>query len=84
MDPIAEVKREIRERIRLALGVTLGTDEQHFFTEAGVDSLAFLNIVQWLEKKYEIRFVNDSLPELVTCNLLAAKVMELSAQGRAR
>jgi acyl carrier protein len=83
MNQVDEVKSEIRDRIRLALGVTLAGDEQHFFTEAGVDSLAFLNIVQWLESRYAVKFANATLPDLVTCNLLAAMVVELIAKKAA-
>jgi len=83
MNQLDEVKRDIRDRIKLALGVTLTQDEQDFFKEAGVDSLAFLNVVQGLERKYAIKFDNDILPDLSTCSRLAANVVELSAKRQA-
>ncbi len=80
MTQIDEVKREIRQRIKLALGVELATDDQNFFLEAGIDSLAFLNVVQALEKKYAVKFKNDELPDLANCSLLAAAIVQLLAK----
>jgi len=80
MNQVDEVKQEIRDTIRLKLGVVLASDDQHFFSEAGVDSLAFLNVVQSLEKKYAVKFRNDTLPDLSNCNLLATALVDLLAQ----
>jgi acyl carrier protein len=80
---VDEVKQNIREKFKRALGVDLKNDEQHFFVEAGVDSLAFLNLVKTLEKEYEIKFPNDMLPDLANCALLAAAVVDLASKKKA-
>jgi acyl carrier protein len=77
MSQIEKVKESIRQKIKRALGVELSSDEQNFFLDAGVDSLAFLNVVQALEKEYLVKFKNDTLPDLSNCTLLAGAVVEL-------
>jgi acyl carrier protein len=83
MNQVDDVKREIQERIKQTLGVELTNDEQHFFLDAGIDSLAFLNVVQALEKKYVIKFNNDTLPDLANCSLLATALVDLVERKRA-
>lgn len=80
MSLLDEVKARIRQKVQKALGIELTSDDQHFFLEAGVDSLAFLNVVQALEKEYLVKLRNDTLPDLATCTLLATAVVELVDQ----
>ena len=84
MDPsLDEVRQVIRDRVKQALGIELKSDDQHFFLEAGVDSLAFLNVVSALEKTYLVKFANDTLPDLATCSLLASGLVDLLAKKKA-
>jgi acyl carrier protein len=83
MIQLDDVKRSIREKVKRALGVELSSDDQHFFLEASIDSLAFLNVVQALEKEYFIKFRNDTLPDLANCTLLATAVVDLVSKKKA-
>jgi acyl carrier protein len=83
VNQLEQVKGEIRETIKQALGVEVSTDEQHFFMEAGIDSLAFLNVVQRLEKKFPVKFANETLPDLTNCTLMATALLDLLAKRQA-
>ena len=77
MTQAADLSSTIRDAIKRNLGVELTSDDQHFFAEAGLDSLAFLNVVQTIEKKYAIKFKNDALPDLTSCSRLTAAAARL-------
>ncbi|WP_394834234.1 acyl carrier protein [Pendulispora rubella] len=77
MTQLADLSQTIRESIKLYLGVELASDDQHFFAEAGVDSLAFLNVVSAIERKYAIKFSNEALPDYDTCARLARAASDL-------
>lgn len=77
MSQSVDLRQTIRETIKQYLGIDLANDDQHFFSEAGVDSLAFLNVVAAIERKYRIKFANEALPGYDTCSRLAAAAAEL-------
>jgi len=82
MTQLADLSQTIRDSIKRYLGVELASDDQHFFAEAMVDSLAFLNVVAAIERKYGIKFANDALPDYNTCARLAAAASELLDRKR--
>jgi acyl carrier protein len=69
-----EIKATVREVFLADLGIEIEQDEQNFFLELGVDSLAYLNVIARLEKLYAIKFANEALPDFQTCNLLAGAI----------
>jgi acyl carrier protein len=78
-----EIVAYVRDLFRNDLGIEVDDLDASFFGELGVDSLAFLNVVFSLEKRYGFKFANDAIPDFVTCRALAGAVLErLPAAGR--
>ena len=68
---LTEVKDTIKEVFLSDLGIEISQDEENFFFDLGVDSMAFLNVISRLEKKFAIKFANEELPGFQTCDILA-------------
>lgn len=68
------IKETIREVFLSDLGIEISNDEENFFFELGVDSMAYLNVISRLEKRFTIKFANEELPNFQTCNILTEAI----------
>lgn len=61
-------KEELRQTLAGVLDVNVAelTDDAHFMDDLGVDSLMALEVVVVLEKKYDIRFVEEELRQITS------------------
>lgn len=76
-----QITEEINEIFQSKIGIIINDDNEHFFKELDVDSLAFLNLIWEIEKQYKIRFVNENIPNYYTRKILVNAVLE---QGEAK
>jgi acyl carrier protein len=74
------IVQTIHEIFQADLGVAIPDNDSEFFEQLHVDSLAFLNAVARLEKTFGIRFVNEELPGLSSCNKLLAAILAHQAE----
>lgn len=78
LDKKEDIINEINEIFRKNIGIKLTKDDEHFFKELDVDSLAFLNIIWDTEKHYKIKFINEEIPNYYTRKRLVDAVIERS------
>ncbi len=72
----AEIILTVKDVFMGDLGVRIGDNDQDFFQELAVDSLAFLNAIARIEKIYHVRFVNEDVPLLSSCNKVAESILD--------
>lgn len=75
------VREFVAESFRDDLGIVLPSGEADFFEELGVDSLAYLNVISRVERRFGVHFELEVLPLLRTRDALAGAVLERIGAG---
>jgi acyl carrier protein len=58
------------------------TDEAHFITDIGLDSMALLEVLATMEKKFGVTIPETEFPNIVTINKCAETVQKYLAQKK--
>jgi acyl carrier protein len=83
----ADVRAAIRELITeiaedMEIDETKITDDAHFITDMGLDSMALLEVLATMEKKFGIAIPETEFPNIVTINKCTATVEKYLSQKK--
>jgi acyl carrier protein len=81
----AQIKQTIRELITeiaedMDIGADKITDEAHFVKDMGLDSMALLEVLATMEKKFSVSIPETEFPNLTTINSCTDTVVKYLAQ----
>lgn len=77
MSELNELTKQLMETIGKTCGITINDYDSNYFDE-GIDSYAFMELINELEQKYNIEFSNDDFAndDFFSINGLAAIIEE--------
>jgi acyl carrier protein len=82
-----EIKNTIRELIKeigedMEIDPSKITDDGHFINDMGFDSMALLEVLATMEKKFGVTIPESEFPNIVTINKCAETVEKYLAQKK--
>jgi acyl carrier protein len=83
----ADIKSTIRDLIKeiaedMEIGEEKITDDAHFINDMGLDSMALLEVLATMEKKFGITIPETEFPNIVTIGKCTATVEKYLAQKK--